>query len=744
MDDTLQGDPLSLPGLIMTKLYPPRVRDQAVARDRVLERLRPEPGIKLTALVAPAGCGKSTTLGLWYELEATRRSMAWLTLDQGDSDPVVLWSYVLEALRTANAGFEVSASPMQVGSMRIEDVVLPQVVNALVGLGDAALVLDDFHRLSGGPARESVAWLIEHAPPSFQLVISSRSEPALPMARLRVREELVEIRANELAFTSDEAHELMNGRLDLGLTRGEIDDLVKRTEGWPAGLYLAALSLRGVQDRGELVRQFGGSNRFVISFLLDEVLEAHDQAAQSLMLRCSILERLCGPVCDAVLATENSRALLDAISQENLFLLPLDDRGEWFRFHHLFGQLLRAELEHREPGLATTLHLRAHGWLREQGFFDEAIEHALQAGAFSQAGDAIAETWVYYANACRYATVLGWLQRFPPEIVREDARLMLVKAWVLSLCARRDEAMAAMAAVERRGGLDEGPLPDGFSSVEASLATLRAAIPWGDVASGYESAVRASELEGPESPYRSVICWGLGAGQYFRGHLDDAARWFEEAAVLAPLAEQWLIEASALAYHSLVMGDLGRLDDQVRLAEEAAMRARERGVEEVDGEVHVALGMSLLARGRPDEALLLLERGVAVLRSWGQPIDHANALICHASALRAVGERGAAASAAAEARAIVDSCADPGILLNRVTTLEESLQGRARLGSAELSERELVVLRLLRSSLSEREIGQELHLSYNTVHSHTRSIFHKLHVSSRSEAVRRARELHLI
>jgi LuxR family maltose regulon positive regulatory protein len=148
------------------------------------------------------------------------------------------------------------------------------------------------------------------------------------MARLRVREELVEIRANELAFTSDEAHELMNGRLDLGLTREEIDDLVERTEGWPAGLYLAALSLRGVQDRGEFVRQFGGSNRLVINFLLDEVLEAHDQAALSLMLRCSILERLCGPVCDAVLATEKSRALLDAISRENLFLLPLDDRGE--------------------------------------------------------------------------------------------------------------------------------------------------------------------------------------------------------------------------------------------------------------------------------------------------------------------------------------------------------------------------------------------------------------------------------
>ena len=744
MDEALvSGGPIEPLGLLATKVQAPRFRDQTVRRERLLERLRPEPGVKLTAVMAPAGGGKTTLLGTWREREAERRPVAWLSIDEGDDDPVVLWAYVLESLRVTGAELDISVKPELVGMPPLTDVWLPQVVNELARQGDLALVFDDFHRLSKGPARDSVALLIDHAPSSFQIVIASRREPGLPIARLRAHGELREIRADQLAFTSDEADALMNGQLDLGIAPEELDDLIERTEGWPAGLYLAALSLQGVQDRRTFLSGFSGSSRYVIDFLVDEVLQTHDQAEQVLMLRSSILGRLCGPLCDAVLETDGSGASLEAISRTNLFLLPLDDVGQWYRFHQLFAQLLRVELEHRHPGLAATLHRRACGWYREQGLFDEAIEHAIRGEAFSEAGELIAASWVQYGNACRYVTVLGWLERLPPEVVREDSRLLLVQAWVLSLCADHDGAAAAMAAVEARGRLDEGPLPDGFSSLEASLATLRADIPWGDVASGYENAVRALELVEPESPHRSLACWGLGMGHYFRGELDEADRWYEQAASLAPLSAQWIVAASALAYRSLVVGELGRLGEQAGLAEDAAALARRRGVEEIDGEVHVALGVSHLAHGRLDEALPLLERGVVVLRSWGQPIDLANALLCLASALRAAGNRGAAATSIAEARAIVDSSPDPGILRDRVTALEQPARRRARPEATELSERELVVLRLLRGTLSEREIARELHLSYNTVHSHTRTIYRKLRVSTRADAVRRARALHL-
>src|SRR5262249_10001792 len=368
--------------LLMTKLHPPPEREQTVPRDRLLERLRPASATKLTVVPAPAGYGKTTLLGAWRELEQTARPVAWVTIDEGDKDPVVLWSYVIEALRRVCPSLEPPTSTEAVGAARLVELVLPELVNELTALGDAALVLDDFHRLSSGLARDSIAWFIEHAPATFQLVLGTRSEPGLPLAALRAHGALLEVRAEDLGFTPDEADMLMNDRLELGLERRHVDDLVERTEGWPAGLYLAALSLQGAEDRDLFASGFGGGNRHVLDFLVDEVLEAHDPAMQSLMLRSSILERMCGRLCDAVLEQEGSAEKLATLSRTNLFLVPIDDHGEWYRFHHLFAQLLRVELEHREPGLAATLHRRAYDWHRDHGSVDEAISHALEAGSF--------------------------------------------------------------------------------------------------------------------------------------------------------------------------------------------------------------------------------------------------------------------------------------------------------------------------------------------------------------------------
>ena len=386
----------------MTKLHPPAGRTQTLARDRLFERLRAGAGTKVTLVAAPAGCGKTTLLGTWREAEEATRPVAWLSLDEGDNDPVVLWSYVLAALRGECPTLEVTASPELVGASRIVDTFLPELVNELTALGDAALVLDDFHRLTSGPARDSVAWFIDRAPSTFQLVVATRSEPALPLAALRAHGELLEVRAEDLGFTPAEADVLLNDRLELELEPEYVHDLVERTEGWAAGLYLAALSLRAVDDRHAFVSRFGGGSRYVVDFLVDEVLEAHDPEMQALMLRSSVLERLCGSLCDAVVEQEGSDELLAALSRANLFLLPLDDRGEWYRFHHLFAQLLRVELEHREPGLAPTLHRRAFTWHRDNGLVDQAIEHALKADAFAEAGDLIATTWIE-PRECRSA-----------------------------------------------------------------------------------------------------------------------------------------------------------------------------------------------------------------------------------------------------------------------------------------------------------------------------------------------------
>ena len=732
------------PILVSTKLHPPPVREETITRERLLERLRSGSDRSLTLVACPAGFGKTTLLAAWREAEAGRKPVAWLTLDEGDNDPVVLWSHAIEALRRASPAVA-SAVPAHTVVTPVVDVVLPRLVNELDSLGEITLILDDFHRLSSVPARQSITWFVEHAPPGVQLVLASRTEPILPVAALRAHGELLELRAGDLRFTPGEADAFLNGRLGLGLTPDDVEALVGRTEGWPAGLYLAALSLQHAPDRHAFVRRFGASNHHVIDFLVTEVLQAHDPSAQALMLRTSVLERLSGPLCDAVLEQDGSAAMLDALSRTNLFLAPLDDEGRWYRFHHLFAQLLRVELERREPGLAPVLHRRAYAWHRDHGTTGEAIQHAIAAGAYAEAAELIQGSWISYANTCRYDTVLAWLRRLPDEVLDGDVQLLLVQAWVLSLSAEREEAALAIAAVERLGGLSAGPLPDGFSSGEASLTMLRACFPWGDVGAQLENGRRAAELEGPGSPWRPLACWAVGTGLYFRGEPDEADRWFAESAALAPASAQWLAGEASLAYRSWIAGERGRLDEQRVLAETAAGFVREHGTEKVIGPAPLALGVSLAARGRPGEALPLIDRGVAFSRTFGQPIQLANALLDQAPVLRALGEHQRAADAIAEARSILGSCPDPGILAGRLAALGRPPQIRpVRSGDQELTQRELRVLKLLRGDLSERDIGRELYVSHSTVHSHVRAIYRKLAVSSRAAALERGRQLGLL
>ena len=728
--------PASLP-LVETKLHAPPRRDQTIKRWRLVERLRATPEIKLTVVAAPAGSGKTTLLGAWREVEQETSPVAWMTLDEGDNDPVVLWSYVLAALRIAVPSLEVSAAPERVGASRLLDVVLPDLVNALTAAGEVALVLDDFHCLASGPARDSIAWFIKHAPPTFRLVLATRNEPGLPVASLRAHAALLELHAAELAFTRDEAESLLNDQLALELAAPSIDGLVERTEGWPAGLYLAALSLRAIDDREAFVRRFSGENRHVVDFLVDEVLEAHDPAIQDLMLRCSILERLSGPVCDAVLEQQGSAELLRRLSRSNLFLIPLDDRGEWYRFHHLFAQLLRVELERREPGLAATLHRRAFAWHRDTGSNDEAIEHALACGLFAEAAELISTVWAEYAGANRFATLVGWFERFPAA-ERNSVPLLLTEAWVYACYGRRDASEEAAEAAERLGS-GEGPLPDGFSSLEGSLATLRGAVSWGDTLAGLESARRAAELEGLDSPWRPVVSFGLGVGLYFSGRFEEADQWLREAAEIAPTRERWLTLVNAVAFRSLVSGELGRADEQAVLADRALALAREFGTEDIDGEALMASAASLQSLGKLHDALRLFDRGLAALRLRGHPQALADSLLRKANLLQGMGRYDQADEAVSEARVVLESCANSPMLTQRLAAFEI-----ARAQRRALSERELAILRMLNGTLSEADIGRELYLSHNTIHSHTRSIYRKLGVSSRSEALTHASQLGLI
>ena len=729
--------------LLVTKLQPPPARDQLVARARLFERLEPTPGVRLTLLAAPAGYGKTTLLTTWRDAHAAERPVAWLTLDEGDNDEGSFWSHVIAALNAVHPGIHVSVERDLSDAAQIRDVVLPNLVNSLAAEGDVTLVLDDFHVLSNAAARDGVTWIAEHAPATFQLVIASRTEPSLHLPALRAHGALAEVRADELGFTADEAEILLNGRLGLGLARTDIADLVRRTEGWPAGLYLATLSLRRVDDRAEFIRRFGGTSRAVVDFLVDDVLEAHDRPLQTLMLRCAILDELYGPLCDAVLEHDGTGSLLEDLSRSNLFLVPLDERGDRYRFHNVFAQLLRVELQHREPRIIAELHHRACSWQRDHGLTDDAIEHASEAGTYDEVRDLVADSWVTYVNAGKARTVLGWLERIPSGFRLQDPLLLTVEAWTLSLCGRRGEAARAIARAEQLAQPGDGPLRDGFSSVEASLATLRGSFSWDDVSAALQHAQRAAELESPESAHWPTICNAVGMLTYLSGQLQEADEWFEQAANTASTVHQWLV-AGSLAWRSLIAGELGRPDDQQLLAEDAARLAREHELEDVSWHVHVALAVARLAHGRLVEARRLLDQALEELRPFGQPLHLAEALLRQASVLQALGERDRMTSVVAEARLILESCPDPGAILPaRLNAVAAPSRRRSPL-SASLSDRERAILRCLTGSLSARDIGRELYLSHNTVHSHITSIYRKLGVSSRADAIEHGRALGLL
>ena len=448
------------PILLVTKLHPPFVPAQTVVRERLFDRLRDGRGLKLSLVACPAGFGKSTLLAAWREREAQDRPVAWVTLDEGDNDAVVLWSHVIEALGRACPGLPHAALAATAAASPLLEMVLPRLVNALAEQGEVVLVLDDFHRLSSASARESVAWFVDRLPSSVQLVLSTRSDPGLPLGALRAHGQLLELRADDLRFTGDEAGEFLNGRLGLDLDAADVDLLVARTEGWPAGIYLAALSLAGKADKPGLVQAFDGTSAHVVDFLV----ERGARRATSRTCSRSCCARRCSSGSARSCATRCSGrrrrpARSTSLARTNLFLLPLDDRRRWFRFHHLFAQLLRVELERREPGAArraAPARVRVAQRVRHDRRGDPPRRR--RAARSPRPGALIAETWVHYVNAGRTAVRPRLAGPDSPRRSSTPTRASCSSRPGPRRCAAaRPTCARAVARVRELGGLEDGP-----------------------------------------------------------------------------------------------------------------------------------------------------------------------------------------------------------------------------------------------------------------------------------------------
>ncbi len=736
--------------VLTSKLHPPDRRRGAVVRQPLLDRLSEDPSARLVVISAPAGWGKTSLLRDWRLADKASRT-AWVSVDTGDNDPVRFWAHVIAGVGTVSQGFGAAAlQVLTAPGASSTDAVLPMLVNELAGLPTpVTLVVDDYHLISSRDILQCVAFLVEHLPPTLRLVLSARADPELPLARLRARGEMTEIRADDLRFTEAETAALLNGTLGLALAPADILALQQRTEGWAAGLYLAGLSLRGRPEPSAFIRAFAGDDRQIVDYLLAEVLDGLPAEIRSFLLRTSVLDRLSGPLCDAVVSGGGSGRLLEEIERSNLFLVPLDRRHRWYRCHHLFAEMLRHELDRAEPGLAVLLHRRASAWHHAHGNVAEAIGHALSAGDLADALELIASGWHACFNEGLVETVESWLSRLPPEMVVHDARLCLVRAWLARNLGRLDEVEPWVEAAE--AGVPQGPLRESAASIESAACMLRAGYRQmiGDLAGAEAPSRRAVELEGSGTPrWRAGSLATLGANLCWQGRDGEAIAVLDKVAgVIEPpvnnLASVW-----AMGCLAVIRTRADDLEAAGRYARKATDLAAEHGLGQywITATALIAMADVLDRQGQTAEAEAAALRGLELARRGRAQLETAWALICLAR-ISFHGNTHDAQARLCAAQEIIAACADPGILTELITRTETVLTQRAGTagppggGLAEpLSQREREVLRWLNSQLSLREIAGELFVSYYTVKTHTRHIYRKLGVSTREQAVGRTRD----
>jgi LuxR family maltose regulon positive regulatory protein len=601
--------------LVSTKLRPSQSRPRLVARPRLTEKLDPEAGRRLTLVSAPAGFGKTTLVGEWAEERAAGgHPVAWLSLDGGDNDPVRFLSYLVASLRTLDEGF----GEVVLASLRTPE---PPPIEALTGTiineiseppGELGLVLDDYHFINSEGVHRAVSLLLEHLPDGAHLVISSRVDPPLSLARLRAGGQMVELGAAELAFTREEAAAFLKGVMGLDPSAGDVSKLEGRTEGWIAGLQLAALSMREREDVSGFIEAFSGSHRDVLDFLAGEVLERQPELVRDFLLKTSIIESLTGPLCDVLTGRSNGQAMLERLERENLFVVALDDERRWYRYHHLFADFLRGRLERESPGLAEELHLRASAWFEANGLISEAIDHVFFASDNERAARLIEQGIPAALRRGEFPSVLRWLEALPTEAKRLRPRLLPRHAVALALTGRPDDVEPLLGEAEQLAETtakqDRRFLLGYAAAVRSWRARLR-----GDAPGAVEHARRAlSLLPDEDLDQRSFAASGLGFALRITGDLVAADEALAEALEIARAADHSYGMLSTMVWRARVQMELGRL----REAEDSFGRAlhfvAERGVGLLPaaGIAHIGMGALLYERDELDEAERELEEGV--------------------------------------------------------------------------------------------------------------------------------------
>ena len=586
--------------LVATKFYVPRPRRGLVVRTRLLDRLAG--GARLTLVSAPAGFGKTTLLASWFadaDADADRQ-VAWLSLDASDDDPVAFWTGVVTALQGAVPGIGDAPLELLRAAPPVTDSALTALVNELAEVpGEVWLVLDDHHLVEHPAVATGLTFLVDHLPPQVHLVLSTRADPDLPLARWRVGGELVEVRAADLRFSTDEAAAYLEAT-GIRLGAEQAGALTDRTEGWIAALQLAAISLQGRADVAGFIEGFAGDDRYVFDYLVEEVLAHQPPPVRDFLLSTAVLDRLTGPLCDAVVGCDDAGALLPALERANLFLVALDDRREWFRYHQLFADVLRARLGSERPELVPVLHERASRWFEEHDLLEQAVQHALAAHDHERAATLVEKAVPEIRRQRREAVVAGWLAALPDDTVRSSpvlsvfsAALLMVAGDLEAVGPRLDDADGALAAAAA-SGIHPWPETDELRTLPSTIEIYRASLAQagGDVEGTARHARRALDLAGPRDHLaRGSAAGFLGLTAWARGDVLQALETFGQAVASLHAAGNVVDELGG----TVVLADLwrvaGRPGRARELCRQALRRAEELGepVARATAELHVAL-----------------------------------------------------------------------------------------------------------------------------------------------------------
>jgi LuxR family maltose regulon positive regulatory protein len=610
--------------LLTTKLNIPLARPQLVTRLRLIEQLNDGLHCKLTLISAPAGFGKTTLVTEWVNnpgLAATNEGqttnrIAWLSLDEGDNDLARFLAYFITALNrvagTKAAIGEGALSMLQSPKLPPAETILTSLLNEVAALPDRiVLILDDYHLIEIQPIYEALTYLLEHLPPQLHLVIATREDPLIPLARLRAHCQLTELRAADLRFTSSEAAEFLNQVMGLDLSAEDVAALEDRTEGWIAGLQLAAVSLQGQPDKSRLIRSFTGSHRFVLDYLVEDVLSQQPKRLQDFLLQTSILKQLTGALCDALSDQDDGQATLEMLDSANLFIVPLDNERRWYRYHRLFADLLRRRLRQTQPELQPTLHLRASEWYDSNGFTQEAIEHSLRGEDYNRAAALAELAWPEMHMSYGGIAWLRWVKEIPDELVRArpmlsagygwslidsgdldgaDIRLRDAEEWFDTRANRNEKSEAALA---KQLDLDE----QGLRSLSASIANARAYLTQalGDVEATEKYAQRALDLL-PESDYfeRGLSAILKGFAYWSSGDLDAAYQAISDAVANMQILGKVPFIISFSSYLAEIMIAQGRLNVAKKIYLQLLEIAKQRGETGLRETAVVHLGLSEL------------------------------------------------------------------------------------------------------------------------------------------------------